>query len=394
MYDLINLIFRQVDRASTCSENLLNYGHAAPFADITPASEAISDLVDCLWSYGSAMKMRLAADTKDSLPKAESLPAGQVDQQGTINTETPAPRSLIDITLTPSNESAETTQIIATQSPELARAPMIVPITDNPPVSPSSQSQTPGTNDVPPYERRDPYDVHGGPTDDGPGPTSGSVTWLTKRSKEKHYDELPTYAESQESSTSIKSVIVGDGACGKTCACRTFTHGVPRLEYIPTVFENYVASMMFGPEGIILGMWDTAGQEDYDRLRPLSYPQTDVFIVSFAIDSPASLANVQEKWIPEVLHHAPGSKIMLAGLKADLRDDEWTKSQMRKKGEKPVSYENAMHTARRIGALAYVECSARTNEGISSLFEVATELAWQDGGQERRPFKAKKCSVM
>ena len=51
---------------------------------------------------------------------------------------------------------------------------------------------------------------------------------------------------------------------------------------------------------INLGLWDTAGQEDYDRLRPLSYPQTDVFLCCFAVVSPDSYNNVKDKWIPEV----------------------------------------------------------------------------------------------
>lgn len=46
---------------------------------------------------------------------------------------------------------------------------------------------------------------------------------------------------------------------------------------------------------ISLGLWDTAGQEDYDRLRPLSYPQTDVFLICFSIVSPPSFDNVKAK---------------------------------------------------------------------------------------------------
>ena len=70
-----------------------------------------------------------------------------------------------------------------------------------------------------------------------------------------------------------------------------------------------------------LGLWDTAGQEDYDRLRPLSYPQTDVFLIAYSIISPSSWENVKSKWHPEIQHHCPGTPIILVGTKSDLRSD-------------------------------------------------------------------------
>jgi small GTP-binding protein len=65
--------------------------------------------------------------------------------------------------------------------------------------------------------------------------------------------------------------------------------------YVPTVFENYVADVEVDGKHVELALWDTAGQEDYDRLRPLSYPDSHVILICFAIDSPDSLDNVQEK---------------------------------------------------------------------------------------------------
>ena len=73
-----------------------------------------------------------------------------------------------------------------------------------------------------------------------------------------------------------------------------------------------------------LALWDTAGQEDYDRLRPLSYPDTDVILMCFSVDSPDSLENIPEKWTPEVKHFCPNVPIILVGNKKDLRNDPAT----------------------------------------------------------------------
>ena len=67
---------------------------------------------------------------------------------------------------------------------------------------------------------------------------------------------------------------------GKICLVEGYTTNAFQ-EYIPTVFDNYSANIMINGQPIQLGLWDTAGQEDYDRLRPLSYPQTDVFLICY-----------------------------------------------------------------------------------------------------------------
>jgi len=120
-----------------------------------------------------------------------------------------------------------------------------------------------------------------------------------------------------------------------------------------------------------LGLWDTAGQEDYDRLRPLSYPQTDVFLICFSIISPHSFDNVKSKWWPEITHHCPGVPIILVGTKSDMRNDANMQSQLAQKGLRMVSVEEAQQRAREIGAVSYMECSALTQEGLKNVFDEA-----------------------
>ncbi|AMD20388.1 HDL356Wp [Eremothecium sinecaudum] len=180
----------------------------------------------------------------------------------------------------------------------------------------------------------------------------------------------------QNSSTIRKKlVIVGDGACGKTCLLVVFSKGqFPEL-HVPTVFENYVADVDVDGVRVELALWDTAGQEDYDRLRPLSYPDSDVVLICFSVDIPDSLDNVEEKWINEVHHFCRGVPTLLVACKLDLREEQHVVSQLAVLGQHPVTTAEGNAVARKIGAASYVECSAKTGEGVKEVFDIATRAA-------------------
>merc|ERR1712038_997353 len=173
----------------------------------------------------------------------------------------------------------------------------------------------------------------------------------------------------------IKCVIVGDGTVGKTCMLISYTTDSFPGEYVPTVFDNYTASLVVDGMGINLGLWDTAGQEDYDRLRPLSYPQTDVFLVCFAVIASSSFKNVKQKWIPEITHHAPGVPIILVGTKSDLRNDQETLQSLKSKGLALVEAGEIDEMKNQINATKYVECSALTQENLKTVFDEAIRAA-------------------
>ncbi|EXU95165.1 Ras GTPase family protein [Metarhizium robertsii] len=186
-----------------------------------------------------------------------------------------------------------------------------------------------------------------------------------------------------------KLVVVGDGACGKTCLLVTFSKGRFPEKYVPTVFENYVADIDVDGSNLELALWDTAGQEDYDRLRPLSYPGAHVVLICFAIDSPDSLENVKEKWMPEVRHFCPEHPVILIGCKKDLRYNAKTISELNTMDQKPVTLEDGEKASKDVGAYKYLEGSAKSNEGIREVFEHAVRAATTPAVHRER-----RCAVL
>merc|ERR1712135_106975 len=188
----------------------------------------------------------------------------------------------------------------------------------------------------------------------------------------------------------IKCVVVGDGTVGKTCMLISYTTDSFPGEYVPTVFDNYSAPMVCDGVPVSLGLWDTAGQEDYDRLRPLSYPQTDVFLICFSVVSPSSFENVKEKWVPEITHHCQKTPFLLVGTQVDLRDDAGTIEKLSKNKQKPISQEAGEKLARELRAVKYVECSALTQKGLKNVFDEAILAALEPP----EPKKNKRCQVL
>ncbi|KAM5532905.1 hypothetical protein V8D89_013457 [Ganoderma adspersum] len=172
-----------------------------------------------------------------------------------------------------------------------------------------------------------------------------------------------------------KVVVCGDGACGKTSLLNVFTRGWFSAVYEPTVFENYVHDLYVDDQLVELSLWDTAGQEEFDRLRSLSYAETHVIMLCFSVDNPTSLENVEGKWIPEILEYCPGVKLVLVALKCDLREDQETQARLARYNMRTVQYEEGLTVARRIRASRYLECSAKHNRGVHEVFHESARVS-------------------
>ncbi|CAC5373616.1 RAC2 [Mytilus coruscus] len=149
----------------------------------------------------------------------------------------------------------------------------------------------------------------------------------------------------------VKCVVVGDGFVGKTCLLMVYSSNGFDEKYIPTIFDNYETTVKVNDIYVGLGLWDTAGQETYDRFRPLSYPQT---------------------WIPEIRHHCPRTPIILVGTKLDIRQGPGNSKHIEKNSH-PITFSEGQTLAKRIDAVKYIECSAKTQEGLQSVFEEAAK---------------------
>jgi len=189
----------------------------------------------------------------------------------------------------------------------------------------------------------------------------------------------------------IKCVVVGDGAVGKTCLLISYTNNSFPDTYVPTVFDNYSTNVRVNSQVLNLGLWDTAGQEDYDRLRPLSYPSTNVFLVCFSVVQPASFENVKNKWYPEIKNHCGSVPFILVGTKLDLRDNQEYLKEMEDRRETPITFEEGQHLADELGAYKYIECSALKQTNLKKVFDEVITCYIKEKG---KPKKTTKCEIL
>lgn len=188
----------------------------------------------------------------------------------------------------------------------------------------------------------------------------------------------------------MKCVLVGDGAVGKTSLVVSYTTNGYPTEYVPTAFDNFSAVVSVDGQPVKLQLCDTAGQDEFDKLRPLCYTSADVFLLCFSVVSPASFQNVPEKWVPEIRKHAPFAPLVLVGTQCDLREDVKVLIDLAKYRERPVDPVDAQDCAMEIGAVAYLECSSLTQKNLKEVFDTAILASLQNYSSHKHQRGKKK----
>ena len=145
------------------------------------------------------------------------------------------------------------------------------------------------------------------------------------------------------------------------------------------MFDNYAQEI---DDNTQLDLWDTGGGEDYPRLRPLSYPHTDAFILCFDVARKDLFAELESYWYTELCHHCPDVPIILTATKIDLRETE----------ENCVTTEEGEALAAKSRS-HYVEISSLKGIGLDDLFEKVVDVACEHKAPSREK-KSKKCEVL
>eukprot|EP01095_Lingulamoeba_sp_RSL-Kostka_P008288 TRINITY_DN273_c0_g1_i3.p1 TRINITY_DN273_c0_g1~~TRINITY_DN273_c0_g1_i3.p1 ORF type:complete len:200 (+),score=71.60 TRINITY_DN273_c0_g1_i3:226-825(+) len=190
----------------------------------------------------------------------------------------------------------------------------------------------------------------------------------------------------------IKIVLVGDVDVGKSSMLvRIVTDEFPETKP-GTIFDNSSYRFEISEKEYDITFFETAGQEDFDRLRPLSYPQTDIFFLMYSVDNPSSYETIQKKYASEVKDNCPNVPIIVIATKTDLREDEETINLLSEKTLAPVSEEDGRNLSEKIGAGGYLECSALKNKGMNDFLRDVFEISSQKSSNNDNP-KGSKCII-
>ncbi|KAM4709302.1 rho-related GTP-binding protein RhoH isoform 1-T2 [Discoglossus pictus] len=188
---------------------------------------------------------------------------------------------------------------------------------------------------------------------------------------------------------SIKCVLVGDSAVGKTSLLVRFTSEAFPDIYRPTVYENTGVEVFMDGIQISLGLWDTSGNDAFKSIRPISFQHADIVLLCFSVANHASFLNVRNKWISEVRQHLPHIPVLVVATQTDQREIEHMRLPC-------INSVDGKQLAQDVRAKGYMECSALSNRGVQQVFECAVRTAVNQAKKRarRKRFSVNECKII
>ncbi|XP_052105150.1 cell division control protein 42 homolog [Mytilus californianus] len=192
---------------------------------------------------------------------------------------------------------------------------------------------------------------------------------------------------------SLKCVLVGDSECGKTVLASRITSKEFRAEYVPTMFDNYAATIFVDNVPYHLSLFDTSGRDDVSssKLRVLSYSKCDLFLVCFSVQNEQSLEHIEERWIPEIRMHQPTTPFILVGTQIDKRFET---PDIQVKSNIKVSPALASDVAVRTNAESYIEVSALSEDGVYELVKEIVVTVNRSPVDKKQKSTCKCCKLL
>ena len=197
----------------------------------------------------------------------------------------------------------------------------------------------------------------------------------------------------------LNIVTVGDSKTGKSSLLCALKDGKLTNQEVPESFSTFTHKMKVDGRKLELGLWDTSGDPKYEGLRRLSYPNCDVFIVCYSVNSRRSFENVSKVWLPELEKHgSPSAPVVIVATKKDSRP----RASLNRNGsiglnsgkpvppERFVTYDEGLQLANNVHAYAFLECAALSENGVNDVFEQVVRAVLKHVKDEKAKDKQKR----